>query len=293
MDVSDSATAPRWLRAVRHPLGRLPIQFAGVFIGLFAVQLVLGPLMARGGTAGLAARAAGTAGAVVVACAAYAALVRLIERRRASELSLRSAPAELALGVALGAALFGLVIGTLWLLGFYRVLGFGGWSAAAGALAGSVVAGAVEEILFRGVVFRNLEALVGTWLALAASAAIFGLLHILNPHSSPWAAAAVAVEAGILLGAGFVLTRRLWFVMGIHFAWNFTQGGIFAVAVSGGRASGLLTSTLTGPMLISGGEFGAEASVFAVGICLAAGIILARRAHAMGRFVRPRWKRGP
>jgi CAAX protease family protein len=87
-----------------------------------------------------------------------------------------------------------------------------------------------------------------------------------------------------------VLTRRLWFVMGLHLAWNFTQGGIFAVAVSGGRASGLLTSTLTGPALVSGGEFGAEASVFAVGICLAAGVVLAWRAHAQGRFVRPRWR---
>ena len=96
---------------------------------------------------------------------------------------------------------------------------------AAGALAGSVVSGAVEEILFRGVLFRNLEDLIGTWAALAASAAFFGLLHISNPHSSAWAATAIAIEAGVLLAAAFILTRRLWLVMGIHFAWNFTQGG--------------------------------------------------------------------
>ncbi len=167
-----------------------------------------------------------------------------------------------------------------------------GLAGIANALAGSVISGTVEEIVFRGVVFRNLEDLVGTWAAIASSAALFGLLHLANPHASLWAAAAIAIEAGILLGAGFVLTRRLWLVMGIHFAWNFTQGGIFGVAVSGGRAAGLMTSTLTGPPLISGGEFGTEASPFAVAICLVAGIVMAWRAHRMGHFVRARWRRG-
>lgn len=279
------------MKALRHPLARLAIQSAGVLVALLALQAALRPLMAPGGAAGVVSRVVGPVGAIAAAGAAYAALVRLLERRRVAELSLRGAPLELALGIALGAGLFSAVIGTLWLLGFYRVVGFGGWSAAVPALAASAVAGAVEEILFRGVVFRNLEDLIGTWLGLAASAALFGLLHIMNPNASLWAAAAIAIEAGILLAAGFVLTRRLWLVMGIHFAWNFTQGGLFAVPVSGGRASGLLTSTLSGPPLISGGEFGAEASVFAVAICLAAGVLLAWRAHALGRFVAPRWRR--
>jgi CAAX protease family protein len=114
---------------------------------------------------------------------------------------------------------------------------------------------------------------------------------IANPHSSAWAATAIAIEAGVLLAAAYVLTRRLWLVMGIHFAWNFTQGGIFGVAVSGGHASGLLASALSGPTVISGGELGAEASVFAVAICLAAGLVSAWRAHALGHFTRPVWRR--
>jgi hypothetical protein len=189
---------------------------------------------------------------VVVAGSVYAGLVRLIERRRVTELSPDGAAAELALGVAVGGALFSTVVGALWLLGLYRVTGVGAWAVPGGALAGSVASGAVEELLFRGVLFRNLEEQFGTWAALAASAGIFGLIHLSNPHSSLWAATAIAIEAGILLGAGFVLTRRLWLVMGIHFAWNFTQGGVFGVAVSGGRASGLLTSSLSGSPFLSG-----------------------------------------
>lgn len=279
-------------RAANHPLVRLLVGLASLALVFAASQVAFGPLVVRGGVVGVAGRIGATVAGVLATAAAYALLVRLLERRRVSELSLNGAGTELALGVALGASLFSAVIGALWLLGYYHVAGFGGWSAAAGALAGALTSGAVEEIMFRGVVFRNVEDLVGTWASLAISAALFGLLHIANPHASPWAAAAIAIEAGLLLGAGFVLTRRLWLVMGLHFAWNFTQGGIFGVAVSGGRASGLMLSTLTGPPLISGGTFGAEASVFAVTICLAAGVLLAWRAHALGHFVRARWRRG-
>ena len=41
-----------------------------------------------------------------------------------------------------------------------------------------------------------------------------------------------------LLAAAYMLTRRLWLCIGIHFAWNFTQGGIFSAAVSGGATKG-------------------------------------------------------
>jgi membrane protease YdiL (CAAX protease family) len=280
--------AARTSRTASHPLVRLLVGLASLALVFAASQAPFRPLVVRGGVWGIVGRIGAMVVGVVATAATYALVVHLLERRRASELSLKGAGTELALGVALGASLFTAVVGALWLLGYYHVTGVGGWSAAAGALAGCVISGAVEEIMFRGVVFRNLEDLVGTWASLAISAALFGLLHIANPHASIWAAVAIAVEAGFLLGAGFVLTRRLWLVMGIHIAWNFTQGGVFGVTVSGWRASGLITSTLTGPPFLSGGPFGAEASVFAVTICLAAGVFLAWRAHTLGHFVRAR-----
>lgn len=276
----------------RHPLIRLLLQFVAVLAATVAAQLAFKPVMKLDGWEGALGRTAATACVVAAALAVYAGLVHVLERRRVSELSLRGAPAELALGVACGAGLFSAVVAVLWSLGYYSVVGMGSWVAAASAIAMSVTSGAVEEVIFRGIVFRNIEDLLGTWAALAASAALFGLIHISNPHASLWAAAAIAIEAGILLAAGYILTRRLWLVMGLHFAWNFTQGGIFGVPVSGGGAGqGLLVGRLTGPPLLSGGEFGAEASVFAVGICLAAGVAFAWRAHTLGRFMPPRWRR--
>jgi membrane protease YdiL (CAAX protease family) len=136
-----------------------------------------------------------------------------------------------------------------------------------------------------------MEESLGTWLALLISALIFGLMHIANPNATLWSALAIAIEAGIMLAAAYTLTRRLWLPIGIHFAWNFVQGGIFGVAVSGNGVRGLLQSTLSGPALLSGGEFGAEASIFAVIVCLAAGVYLIQAAWKKGNILKPFWTR--
>jgi uncharacterized protein len=290
MTVEDAR--PSWFLRIlrRHPLVRMVLEFGGVIGVVVAVQLAFKPLVQ--GSGGALGRAASAVAVVAAGSAAYVGLVRLFERRPVSELSLRGAPAELALGMACGAGLFSAVIAVLWVLGCYSVAAAGTWAAAGLAVGMSATSGVVEEILFRGVVFRNVEDLFGTWVALTASAVLFGLIHISNPHASLWAATAIAIEAGVLLAAGFILTRRLWLVMGLHFAWNFTQGGIFGVPVSGaGSGAGVLVGRLSCSPLLSGGEFGVEASVFAVAICLAAGVAFAWRALALGRFLPPRWRR--
>jgi hypothetical protein len=76
----------------------------------------------------------------------------------------------------------------------------------------------------------------------------------------------------LLLGAAYLLTRRLWLAMGIHSGWNFTQGWIFSVPVSGGKApEGLLLTTRHGPEWLTGGAFGLEASAVAMVVATLAG----------------------
>ncbi len=153
------------------------------------------------------------------------------------------------------------------------------------------VAAFVEEIITRGIIFRITEESLGTWLAVVISALFFGLSHIFNPESSWFAALCIAVEAGVLLAAAYITTRRLWLPIGLHFAWNFTQGGIFGVPVSGGRVDGILESSLSGPERLSGGKFGAEASIFAVLVCTSMAIYLIVRAVRNGQIIRPFWAR--
>lgn len=105
----------------------------------------------------------------------------------------------------------------------------------------------------------------GLWWALGISALIFGFAHMINPSASIWSSVAIAIEAGVLLGAAYKHTNSLWFPIGIHWAWNFTQGNVFGFAVSGGDIEeSILTATLSGPDIITGGSFGLEASIISL-----------------------------
>src|SRR5205823_14343263 len=105
------------------------------------------------------------------------------------------------------------------------------------------------------------------------------------------AAVGIALEAGVLLGAAYMLTRSLWLPMGIHAAWNFTQGEIFGVPVSGTTVHGLLRSRLTGSPLLTGNGFGLEASPVAIVSATVAGVLLVVLAVRRGQLVKPWWVR--
>ena len=80
-----------------------------------------------------------------------------------------------------------------------------------------------------------------------------------------------------------MLTRSLWLPMGLHAAWNFTQGEIFDVPVSGLSEHGLLNAKLSGPALLSGGSFGLEASVICLDPRHCGGNVLCVARSAQGR----------
>jgi CAAX protease family protein len=226
----------------------------------------------------------------VVAVIAYAVYVRVVERRRISELALARAPAEFGAGFMIGAALFTMTIGIIWALGDYTVTGVNYWTVILAPLALSLGAGVLEEILFRGVIFRITEEWIGSWGALAFSSFLFGAGHLANPHATLVSALSIALEAGVLLGAVFMVTRRLWLPIGLHAAWNFTQAGIFGAAVSGMAQPGLLVAKISGPAWATGGAFGPEASLPAVLVSLS-GVWLLVYIVKSGRIVRPIWRR--
>jgi membrane protease YdiL (CAAX protease family) len=227
----------------------------------------------------------------IVIVTAYSAYVRFIEKRRATEFSSSGAILESGGGLLLGALLFSTTIGILAALGIYQVTGSNGWAVMLGTVPGFILTGFLEEVVFRGIIFRIVEASLGSWIALAVSAAIFGLLHLLNHGATLLDAGAITIEGGIMLAAAYMLTRRLWLCIGIHIAWNFVQGGVFSGAVSGGAQQGLLQAKMVGPDWITGGSFGVEASVVALIVCAAAGIFLLIVAKRKGQIVQPYWNR--
>ena len=224
--------------------------------------------------------------------AVYLGFAYFVEQRVASELALKGMGRELGIGLFIGAGLYAACELILMALGIYRIDGLNPLSFMIPAIAMALSSGIFEELLFRGVLFRSVETWFGSWAALVVSSLIFGLTHLLNPHGTLEGALFIAVEAGILLGAAFMLTRRLWLSMGFHVAWNYTQSAIFSGIVSGNEPSqGLVRSTINGPDLLTGGSFGVESSVLALLLCTTTGIVMLVMAARRGKIVPPIWKR--
>ena len=201
----------------------------------------------------------------VVAVLVYRWVVRRTEHRAPVEVSSKGAGAGIGWGTLLGIALFGAVIGLIAFSADYTINGLGSPGNAV-ALLGIMVGAAVsEELVFRGVLFRNVERWTGTWIALALTGTLFGLLHLLNANATLWGAIAIAIEAGGMLTAAYIATRKLWVPIGLHFGWNIAASAIFSTEVSGSNTpQGLLDATMSGPTLITGGDFGPEGSIYAV-----------------------------
>jgi uncharacterized protein len=293
MTVTTAAVPSVVRRIVAHPVCLLVIGFA-LFLALAAVgslgaNALFDALDVQRNTPLRLVVALVLAAVFIVA---YKGFKRWIERAPDRELELAGAGRELGLGLTIGSLLFAAMTGIVALLGGFEVLGLRGIGALWSMLALAVFSGVFEEIVFRGIVFRQLEAWLGSWIALALSSALFGALHIGNPGATWFSSLAIAVEAGILLGAAYMVTRRLWLAIGIHAAWNFTQGWVFSVPVSGGDAPlGLLITRRIGPDWLTGGDFGLEASVVAMVVATLAGLFLLRRAIQAGQLVPAPWQR--
>jgi hypothetical protein len=281
-----AAKKPLLRRIVDFPLVAMLIAVALIVVAV-AIGFNLGKLV----PAGLPARGILVAAInlALVLLAYKLAIVRLGERPR-DDLPARNSLRQLGKGLALGIALFSVAVAIAGALGVYRIIGRGDGSALLlDLVAVGIVPALIEEILFRGILFRWIEEFGGSWAALVVTSALFGLAHILNPGASWFSSFTIAVEAGLLLGGAYLLTRTLWMPIGLHAAWNFTQGAIFGVPVSGQASHGLLQATLTGPALLSGGAFGLEASVIALAVCTAAGLWLVVLAVRRGEVVQPWW----
>ena len=280
-------------RILQFGLTRIVLATLAIVAAILLVQLVVGGVHEVLGLGSLRQDTLRYVIPMVVAVHfAYIGYVRLVERRRAEELSGKGAVRETGAGIAVGAGLLAATIGVIAALGYYQVTGSNPVSAVVPTFAMAVAAGYAEEVLFRGVLFRIIEESMGTWIALALTALLFGFAHMMNPNATLFTSFAIAMEAGVLLGAAYVLTRRLWLAVGIHFAWNFTQAGIFGGRTSGFTMDGLLESELSGPTLLSGGEFGVEASIFALALGVGTGVWFLVRAGRKGHFIAPFWRRG-
>lgn len=279
--------SPLWLRILQFPPIRLfllgyPLFYCLGFSNAFMEQNAGIPV----------ARAIAVLGMVALAMWVYLGFARLIERREPVDLALKPGLKEFCIGMLVGSGLYILGVLVLIALGYGRIDGINPVSVMIPAIAASISAGFLEELLFRGALYRIVEEWLGSWISVLVSSVVFGMVHLMNPAATLTGAIFISIEAGLLLAAAYMLTRRLWLGIGFHISWNYTQSAVFGGIVSGSIAEpGLFKTVFTGPELITGGGFGLEASLIPCIIATSAGGYLAYKAVQAGHVVPPFWSK--
>ena len=198
--------------------------------------------------------------------AVYVVITGIMCRRRVTELETKNFRVEAGGGFIVGAGTMSTVLGLLALCGAFRITSVGSLAVLPGITVSIIMLALAEELMFRGLLYRNLEKTIGTPIALIISGLLFGVLHITNANVNV-SGIVSATLGGLLLCLCFSLTRRLWLPIFFHIGWNLVQP-LFGLRVSGEDEliPVFLKSTLQGPRILTGGKFGPESSIVAIGI---------------------------
>lgn len=220
----------------------------------------------------------------------YILVFRIYERRSITELATRYAGRENIAGFFIGGLLVGCIILVFMIGGNISFTIVNPLSVIFKPLILLILLALMEEIIFRGIIYRITEQSLGTWLALIISALLFGIGHITNSHADFLGILSVAL-AGIFLGALYTIRSRLWYPLAVHVGWNFFQY-FFGLPISGNDDFDyFMNASREGPAWYAGDDFGIENSVLTIILILGFSIYLLYRAGMQDRIIKPYWKR--
>lgn len=221
----------------------------------------------------------------------YILFFKKYEKRTVTEFASKGIAKNLIIGISVGFILQSLTILVIYLNGSYSVAAVNPVSFILIPFTIMFTVAIIEEILVRGIIFRILEEKLGSYISLAISSVLFGVFHLANPHGTLLSGICITT-AGFLFGAAYIYSRSLWLPIALHFAWNFTQSGIFGAITSGNeKTNSLLESKIQGAEYITGGEFGPEGSIQAIAFCVVATIVFLILIHKENKIIKPSWKR--
>lgn len=205
----------------------------------------------------------------------------IFERRHRWKLGLVQSRgvANVGLGMLIGVGLITLSFAGIWVLGGVQIISVQ-LDAATWQLVGvqflvySFVA-ISEELLCRGYMQGIIKYHYGLRASVWVPSLVFALLHLGNPGilSTPLPLLNIFL-VGIFFAITREITKGLWFPIGFHLSWNFVQGNVLGLAVSGTEGGSLMTSGVKGLPIISGGIFGAEGSLITTIILLLACLLV-------------------
>ena len=150
----------------------------------------------------------------------YTFLFRVYEKRKINELSTDAFWKNAVIGFATGLGLQSIFVLIIYLTGNYSVIRINPVSSLIPCFAAALTAGFVGEIVIRGIFFRLVEDKLGTVLTLTICVLLFAVMHLSAKGASVLSVSSTAIEAGLLLSAGYIFGRNLWLPIFLHFAWR-------------------------------------------------------------------------
>ena len=220
----------------------------------------------------------------------YILFFKKYDKRAVTEFAVKGLAKNLIIGTSIGFMLQSLTILVMYLNGNYSVININPVSFILIPFALTFTVAIIEEILVRGIIFRIMEEKLGSYVSLTISSLLFGVLHLANPHSTLISSICITI-AGFLMGAAFIYSRNLWMPIALHFAWNFTQSGIFGAITSGNeKTNSLLKAKIQGSEFITGGAFGPEGSIQAIIFCALITIVVLILSRKANKIIKPYWK---
>ena len=141
---------------------------------------------------------------------------------------------------------------------FFVILVFVGWN---------------EELFSRGYQLQTIASGLNLFWAAVLSSAVFGIIHLRNPNAT-WVGATGIVFAGLFFVYAYARTKQLWLPIGLHIGWNFCEGVVFGLPVSGMEFYRLTRVQVNGPELWTGGPFGPEAGLIILPAILLGAILI-------------------
>lgn len=200
----------------------------------------------------------------------YAWMLRVLDRVPRRPLAAMGLPAGRR---AIADTIFGLLLGTAMVFVTVAIIGWKGdldiRADAHGLKTGTLLvevllvlstAAMAEEIAFRGYPFQRLVEATGPGGAIALMSAMFGAFHLNNPNAST-VGVLNTMLIGIMFSVAYLRARTLWLPWGMHWAWNAVLGAGIGLPVSGFDMSIGIRAKATGPVWLTGGSYGPEASV--------------------------------
>lgn len=224
---------------------------------------------------------------------AFILYTKYIEKRKTREILVKGWLGEIGIGFLISLCLVSIIVCVLFFSKYFIVSGIISNKRFVLDLFVKFFMGAfLEELIFRLIIYKLTEELLGTWIALLIQILLFGFAHGLNDNATLFTSFSVVIVGGLVYCTAYIYTRSLWLPLGLHFGWNFSQSGIFSMPNSGTPYEGLLLTNISGPEWLSGGNWGIEGSYLAIFLCLVIGIAIMSLAKRKAYIVLPRWKRG-